>query len=158
MTVKQAARLMLVREDGTFLVVNRPRRQDVLCLPGGKVEPEEDLVTAAVRETWEETGVRVPPEALVALFTGRVANDQAHDQDVYEVTTFVGTWDDAWGMPQEMEPGLRPRWVEADTFVAACMRPDYDGAVIQAWRQATLAEGDTLANHPRRASRSRSPM
>lgn len=135
MTLKHAARLLLARDDGTLLVVNRPRRPEVLCLPGGKVEPGEILVAAAVRETWEETGVQVPEGALTALFTGRVANDQAHDQDVYEVTTFMAAWDDAWGTPREVETGLRPQWVEADAFLAACMRPAYDGAVIQAWRQ-----------------------
>jgi 8-oxo-dGTP pyrophosphatase MutT (NUDIX family) len=40
--------------------------------PGGGVEPEEGDVDAAVRELFEETGVRVAPSALVGPLATRV--------------------------------------------------------------------------------------
>jgi 8-oxo-dGTP pyrophosphatase MutT (NUDIX family) len=39
------------------------------CLPCGWVEPNERPAEAAVRETWEETGLRVRVRQLVGVFT-----------------------------------------------------------------------------------------
>jgi 8-oxo-dGTP diphosphatase len=41
------------------LLVARAAGQDAFYLPGGKPEPGETFAAAAVRETWEETGVRL---------------------------------------------------------------------------------------------------
>ena len=56
----EAAGVVLVRQraDGPEVaVVHRPHRSD-WSLPKGKLDPEERHDVAAVRETWEETGVR----------------------------------------------------------------------------------------------------
>ncbi|MEZ4651893.1 MAG: (deoxy)nucleoside triphosphate pyrophosphohydrolase [Candidatus Eisenbacteria bacterium] len=37
---------------------------DLWEFPGGKVEPDEESAECAVREVWEETGVRVQPHRL----------------------------------------------------------------------------------------------
>lgn len=56
-----AAGVVAVRGVGKrreVLVLHRPDRDD-WSLPKGKVDPGERLAAAAVRETWEETGLRV---------------------------------------------------------------------------------------------------
>jgi 8-oxo-dGTP diphosphatase len=53
----QAAGGLLVREDGRVAVVHRPRYDD-WSLPKGKLDPGESFEDAALREVWEETGVR----------------------------------------------------------------------------------------------------
>jgi 8-oxo-dGTP diphosphatase len=52
-------------------------------LPGGHVEPEESLVAAAARETWEEVGIRVAVEDLSAIGMIRYADSDMSGLDVY---------------------------------------------------------------------------
>ncbi|WP_245599347.1 NUDIX domain-containing protein [Embleya scabrispora] len=52
-------RILLLRRAATS-----PYAPGLLCLPSGKVEPGEDVVTAAVREVAEETGVVLHPHTL----------------------------------------------------------------------------------------------
>ena len=53
----QAAGGLVVRADGRIAVVHRPRYDD-WSLPKGKLDPGEDFEAGALREVWEETGVR----------------------------------------------------------------------------------------------------
>ena len=57
--VVQAAGGLVVRRQGGLLeivVVHRPMQHD-WSFPKGKLEPGENLETAALREVWEETGM-----------------------------------------------------------------------------------------------------
>lgn len=135
-SVKLAARVLLMREDGQMLVVNRPHDPHLFCMPGGKTEPGETLVETGCREMAEETGVRLPSEALQPLYQGTVYNDQATDQAPYEVTTYVASWLPEFGEPTSQEPGIEPQWMTPEAFAQACAAPGYDHAVLAAWRAA----------------------
>lgn len=76
---------LLVVRDGRVLMV-RARGRDVLYLPGGKVEPGETAVQAAVREAHEETGVRIA-EPDVDEFA--VVTEPAHGQAPGTVVTMT---------------------------------------------------------------------
>ena len=52
-----AAGGLLVRDDGRVAVVHRPRYDD-WSLPKGKLDAGESFEDGALREVWEETGVR----------------------------------------------------------------------------------------------------
>ena len=52
-----AAGGLLVRDDGRVAVVHRPRYDD-WSLPKGKLDAGESFEAGALREVWEETGVR----------------------------------------------------------------------------------------------------
>lgn len=51
----------IIREDGKLLMMRRKSNRDInggrLSAPGGKVEPGEDVLSAAKREAHEETGL-----------------------------------------------------------------------------------------------------
>ncbi len=60
----------IVEQDGRFLFVEEHADQGlVLNQPAGHWERHETLVAAAARETLEETGYHVLPQALVGIYT-----------------------------------------------------------------------------------------
>jgi 8-oxo-dGTP pyrophosphatase MutT (NUDIX family) len=64
----------------------RSRGRDVLYLPGGKREPGETGVAAAVREAEEEIAIRVRPDELEEFAT---VVETAHDQPSGTVVEMV---------------------------------------------------------------------
>jgi 8-oxo-dGTP pyrophosphatase MutT (NUDIX family) len=59
----------IVEHDGRFLMVEeRAARRIVFNQPAGHLERNEDLVGAVVRETLEETGYLLVPEAVTGIY------------------------------------------------------------------------------------------
>lgn len=71
----KVAATVLVERDGALLLTRRnidPGR-GLWCFPGGYVDFAEDPIAAAVRECWEEAGIRVENLRLLDVsFNGRV--------------------------------------------------------------------------------------
>ncbi|MCX2732402.1 NUDIX domain-containing protein [Saccharopolyspora sp. NFXS83] len=64
------AHIVLVREDRVLLSKRRGDAFDGRWhLPAGKVDAGEDVLSAAVREAWEEVGVRIDPVDLAHVHT-----------------------------------------------------------------------------------------
>jgi 8-oxo-dGTP pyrophosphatase MutT (NUDIX family) len=62
----------IAEQEGRFLCVEeRIGGRRVFNQPAGHVEHGEDFLTAVIRETWEETGWRFVPEALLGIYTWR---------------------------------------------------------------------------------------
>ena len=59
--------LVVVRRGNRFLLVHERKHGQLWYLPAGRVEPGEDFVTAARRETLEETGVPVAVNGIIRL-------------------------------------------------------------------------------------------
>lgn len=57
--------------DNKLLLLKRgetaPWMPGKFCLPGGKLEPNETLIQAAIRELYEETNIKVSPTELHSL-------------------------------------------------------------------------------------------
>ena len=70
------AAVALVR-DGHVLTV-RKRGTERFMLVGGKLEPGEPARDAALRETWEEVGLRIESATLLGEFHSMAANEPDH--------------------------------------------------------------------------------
>lgn len=60
--------VVIVRKDDKFLLVHEKKHGQKWYLPAGRIEPREDLIQAAIRETLEETGVPVSVEGILHIF------------------------------------------------------------------------------------------
>jgi 8-oxo-dGTP pyrophosphatase MutT (NUDIX family) len=77
----------LIRDrDGNVLSVSRKTDHEDLGLPGGKLEPNETAYDAMVRETLEETGLKV----LDAKLIFEAIDDVGVRAVVYDVTLYTG--------------------------------------------------------------------
>src|SRR5262249_41588937 len=106
-------------------LVVRAADPGVCVFPGGSLDPGETPADAVVRETWEETGLRVEPVALRGIFGGpdflvRYANGDAttYVMSVFECRVIGGR-----ARPDGDET-LELRWVGRD---------ELDGLEIAAW-------------------------
>jgi len=121
-----AASAVVKNAEGQVLLVLRANEPDAGCwtIPGGRVEPGETLEDAAVREAFEETGLRMTVEHEVGTLD--VANGP---DEVFEIAA-----DDAAGTGWVAE-ALRSRAVEqVSALPPAVLRererepePDADG-------------------------------
>ncbi len=58
----------VVEKEGKFLLVKEvPNGETVLNQPAGHIEPNERIIDAAIRETYEETGWKVKPTYFLGL-------------------------------------------------------------------------------------------
>jgi 8-oxo-dGTP pyrophosphatase MutT (NUDIX family) len=75
-----AGRILLVKDGGT----------GVWVAPGGSIEPHESPADAAVRETWEETGLLVEPVRILGVYGGPefVVTYPNGDRTSYLMTVF----------------------------------------------------------------------
>jgi ADP-ribose pyrophosphatase YjhB (NUDIX family) len=62
----------VVNRDNSFLMVKETEfGRSVINQPAGHVEPGEDIIDAAVRETYEETGWNVEIENLIGIYSSK---------------------------------------------------------------------------------------
>ncbi|AYC30115.1 8-oxo-dGTP diphosphatase [Paenisporosarcina cavernae] len=78
---------LLVVQDGQVLLLKKPRRNWYVA-PGGKVEPEESIYDAAIREFTEETNAKPIQPHLKGIYT-MVIEDGEVVKDEWMLFTFV---------------------------------------------------------------------
>lgn len=95
------ASVMLIIFNGLILAVSRRNNSNLFGLPGGKREPDETHMEAAVRETKEETGITV--KSCVKIFE-RVEEPITPDGLPFYTHCFYATeWS---GRPVNSEEGV----------------------------------------------------
>lgn len=63
-----AADTIIFNRQGEVLLVHRRDDYDLWCIPGGGVKPGESTAKAAIRETFEETGLKVEVSGPVGIY------------------------------------------------------------------------------------------
>jgi 8-oxo-dGTP pyrophosphatase MutT (NUDIX family) len=119
-TVVFSAMVVLADASGRYAAVYSPRREE-WGIPGGWREPGESVAECAVRELWEETGVRLDPAALVACghedFAPRSPGRWPVDGGSMQL--FRARLDEDGAELAAAEPdAVDPQWVTAQEFAA----------------------------------------
>ncbi len=66
-----------IMQDGCILLTQR-EDFEVWCLPGGISEPGESLAQTAIREAWEETGLKVEIKQLIGIYSRVGSPEDVH--------------------------------------------------------------------------------
>ena len=84
--------ILVENEKGQLLVEDRKDPYwPGICVPGGHVEPGEAFTTAAIRETFEETGLTISDPRLVGVKQFQTKRDERYVVFFYKATKFSGT-------------------------------------------------------------------
>lgn len=85
--------LILVENEMGQLLVEDRKDPDWpgICFPGGHVEPGEAFTTAAIRETFEETGLTISDPRLVGVKQFQTKRNERYVVFFYKATKFSGT-------------------------------------------------------------------
>lgn len=84
--------IMVENEKGHLLVEDRKDPDwPGICFPGGHAEPGEAFTTAAIRETFEETGLTIRDPRLVGVKQFQTKRNERYVVFFYKATKFTGT-------------------------------------------------------------------
>ena len=110
-SVVPAAVAVVARDDGAVLLIRRTDNGN-WALPGGAIEMNESVADAAVRETLEETGVRVEVTGLLGIYSdpGHVIHFTSNDE-VRREFSVVLTARPVSGEPATSTESSEVRWV-----------------------------------------------
>ena len=125
-----AASTLLFDGEGRVLLVRRgssPYR-GYWSLPGGHIEHGEDSLTAAIRETVEETGIR--PEIVGLAAIAELIGVERH----YLILVY---WGRGGGSPTPATDALEATWVSPEKALRLNLTPS-TRALLENWRPGLL--------------------
>ena len=113
---------------------------DIWTTPGGMIEPGETPADAAVRETWEETGLTVELVRIVGVFGGELCTSTYSNGDriAWVSTVFEGRVSGGTLRPDNVET-LEVRYFTVDEMRRLSRRPHVDLFVDAALKRSEAA-------------------
>jgi 8-oxo-dGTP pyrophosphatase MutT (NUDIX family) len=140
-SVVPAAVALVAREDGAVLLIRRTHNGN-WALPGGAIEMTESVAGAAVRETFEETGIQVEVTGLLGIYSdpGHVIHFTSNDEVLREFS-IVLTAPPVGGEPTPSPESSDVRWVAlawegSGKFGAASLLPFIFRFLVQGGQSA----------------------
>ena len=117
-----AVRAVIV-EDGRLLLVNAWTNSDLMCAPGGGVEPHTSLPENLIREVYEETGLTVEVGEVCLINEFHDPGGTYHQVEIFFRATIVAgeinpDWKDIEDIVTER------RWVSAAELATTRFKPD----------------------------------
>lgn len=98
--MRNAACMIILNENGLVLSISRRNDKTKFGLPGGKVEDNETIKDAAIRETFEETGIKVT--SCIEVFKREEPRGTPDGEDFFCTCFYATNWS---GTPQNSEEG-----------------------------------------------------
>lgn len=144
---KLAAVAVLINEDGQVLSIARKDDRTRFGLPGGKREYHETAEDAAIRELWEETGVRTRSDQVRHLYRGVDADGWM--VDAYLVYDWQGEPEPREGQEVRWTPwsGLYgPPWGKYNRAVEAALQEDRQRVLLAIVNFVNEAKGCRLVD------------
>lgn len=130
------AKALIHDADGNILILRRsgthPEYAYQPDLPGGIIEPNEDIVTGLIREIEEEAGVTIDPSLLTVAFENKVAGEYIRHLYVARLDTIQPKITISWEHDQH-------EWLPTDEMLQKPIDQDTDSYYTQAiaWLKAT---------------------
>ena len=140
--LRLAVRGILLHENRLLLVNAWPGgKSDLMCAPGGGVEPHQSLPDNLAREIHEETGLTVEVGEAVLVNEFHDPQGSFHQVDIYFRCTILagdpfGDWTDPEGIVTDR------RWVTRDEMAGLRIKPDSLASVV--WDHDGTAAYDPL--------------
>jgi 8-oxo-dGTP diphosphatase len=112
---------------GRVLMVRRrnPPNAGRLALPGGRIEPGEPLLEAAVRELYEETGIRAEPLRVLTAIDQLHYDEHGRLAYHYVVIVVICRWVEGFGVAGDDASEvhwLDPQRVQGEPSICASAR------------------------------------
>lgn len=133
--IKKTVCVFMLNELGEVLVVRRKLDTNTVCLPGGKVDPGEDIMGAVIREVSEECGITLVPEELTVLLSDLCPDDLR--ENVYWCTCFYAQRPSSTRLWTD-EPLLDPHWLTLNEFIQQGIFTEINESVLMAARKLSL--------------------
>jgi len=123
MPSKNACCVLIENKQGKVLAVSRGTDLTNWGLPGGKAEPREEPIQTAVRELFEETGIRIEANALMLIYENTVVEFTVktfYNYEYFTETELVSSHEGTakWVYPEEL---IKP----------TCTFAEYNRAVLE---------------------------
>lgn len=123
------AAVMLIIKDGLILAVSRRHDKTKFGLPGGKCEPDETPDQAAIRECWEETGVKV--SQCEFIFRRDEPRDRPEGEDFHCYCYYATEWS---GDAHDSEEGVVKWLTERELTLDKGAFADYNRRTLAVFR------------------------
>lgn len=136
-SIKPSAGAFVRDDEGRILLIRRDDNGN-WSMPGGAMDPGESLTDCAVRETLEETGIRIAATDLVGIWTDPLHRiEYTSDGEVRQEFTVIYAGRYLSGEPTPSKESLSVEWVDAEKVPSLQMdrsqRVRIDWALNERW-------------------------